>query len=562
MLQKLGFLLHHCTKTNDLRRGISLHAAAIKTGRLAETSICNHILNFYAKCGLIHSAHHLFDQMPHRNLVTWSAMLSGFDRWDSPHLALQLLSQMQKHFKPNEFVFASALSSCARLRDLNLGQQIHALALKLSYCSVSFLVNSLILVYMKCGMYADALSVFNDTNFVLPTLVSYNIAITGLVENKLQEKGMELFTIMLRWGLVPDRFTFAGLFGAGETVYGLSMVMQLHCQMVKLGLDTVGFSGNVLMTLYSKFSLFEESEKAFWSIGKRDVVSWNTAITDCCRCQDNSKAVDVFREMMEEHNVTPDDYTYASVLSAAAALASVRIGKEIHARLIRTRPDWDVGVGNALVNMYAKSGYISSGYSVFEQMEVHNLVSWNSIIAAFANHGHAEKVIALFEEMTRRGLEPDSVTFLELLTSCNHSGLANEGQVIFDSMSKVYGITPQVEHLCCLVDLLGRGGRLSEAEEYTRKYLIGDDAVVLGSLLSACRLHGDVGVGERIAKRLIHLHPATTSPYVLLSNFYASNWKWDCVLEARNLLEVRGLKKEAARSLIDVKRSIEEVRSN
>lgn len=557
LLHKLGFFLRHSAKSNDLRRGIALHAAAIKTGRLAEISICNHILNFYAKCGLIHAAHHLFDQMPHRNLVTWSAVISGFDRRDSPHLALQLFSQMQKHFKPNEFAFASALSSCARIRDFNHGQQIHALALKLSYCSLTFVVNSLILVYMKCGMCADALSVFNDTNFVLPTLVSYNIAITGLVENKLQEKGMELFTIMLGRGLVPDRFTFSGLFGAGETVYGLLMVMQLHCQMVKLGLDTVAFSGNVLMTLYSKFSLFEESEKAFWSIGKRDVVSWNAAITDCCRCEDNSKALDVFREMMEEHNVSPDDYTYASVLSAAAGLASVRIGKEIHARLIRTRPceDWDVGVGNALVNMYAKSGYISSGYSVFEQMEVHNLVSWNTIIAAFANHGHAEKVISLFEEMTRSGVEPDSITFLELLTACNHSGLANEGRVIFDSMSRVYGITPEVEHLCCLVDLLGRVGRFNEAEYYTRKHVTDDDEVVLGCLLSACLLHGEVSVGERIAKRLIQLHPVTTSPYVLLSNLYASNMNWDCVLDARNLLEVRGLRKEAAcSSLIDVKR--------
>ncbi|KAH6802542.1 hypothetical protein C2S51_033988 [Perilla frutescens var. frutescens] len=553
MLQKLGFFLHHCAKAKAFRLGISIHAAAIKTGRLAETSICNHILNFYAKCGTIHSAHQLFDEMLHRNLVTWSAMISGYDRRDIPHSALELFSEMQKqNFKPNEFVFASALSSCARLRDLILGQQIHALAVKLSHCSVSFVANSLILVYMKCGVCADALSVFDDSNFVLPTLVSYNIAITGLVENKLLEKGMGLFTIMLRRGLVPDRFTFAGLFGPGGTVYGLSMVMQLHCQMMKLGLDRMAFSGNVLMTTYSRFSLYEESEKAFRSIVERDVISWNTAITDCCRCEDNSKAVAVFREMMEDQSVSPDDYTYASVLSAAAGLASVRIGKETHGRLIRTGPDWDVGVGNALVNMYAKSGYISSGHNVFEQMEIRNLVSWNSIIAAYANHGDAEKVIALFEEMMSRGVEPDSITFVELLSACSHSGLADEGQVIFESMSRVYGITAGVEHLCCLVDLLGRAGRLREAEEYTRKNLIADDAVVLGCLLSACRLHGDVGVGERIAKRLLQLHPALTtcSPYVLLSNLYAFNMKWGAVLGARNLLQLGGLQKEAARTLI------------
>ncbi|KAI3443422.1 hypothetical protein Pfo_000087 [Paulownia fortunei] len=553
----LGSFLHYCAKTKDFRRGLSLHAAAIKTGTQAETFIGNHILNFYAKCGRIDSAHQLFDEMAQRNLVTWSAMISGYDQSSRPHLALQIFRQMQKCFKPNQFVFASALSSCSSFKDLNLGQQIHAQALKLSHASVSFVLNSLILMYMKCGMCTHALLIFTDCQSDFLTLVSYNIAITGLVENKQQEKGIEMFIIMCQHGLVPDRFTFAGLLGPGERIYDLSVVMQLHCQMVKLGLDYMAFSGNVLITLYSKFNLIGESEKLLRSIEKRDAISWNTAIAACCRCEDNSKALGVFKEMLMDHNVNPDDFTYASVLSAAAGLASMRIGKEIHAHLIRTRSDWDVAVGNALVNMYAKSGSIISGYTIFEQMEIRNLVSWNSIIAAFANHGLAEKAIALFEEMMRVGQEPDSVTFLQLLTACNHSGLANEGQALFNSMSKVYGVTPNVEHFCCLVDLLGRAGRVTEAEEYTHKYSIGDDAVVLGSLLSACRLHGGIIAGEQIAKRLLELHPVTTSPYVLLSNLYASNRKWDGVAGARKMLQVSGLKKEAAHSLIEVKGSME-----
>ncbi|XP_057778848.1 pentatricopeptide repeat-containing protein At3g53360, mitochondrial-like [Salvia miltiorrhiza] len=551
-LQNLGLFLHHCAKAKALRRGVSLHAAAIKTGRLAETSMCNHILNFYAKCGLLHPAHQVFDEMPHRNLVTWSALISGYNLWDTPHKALQLFSEMHKHFKPNDSVFSSALSSCARSRDLNLGQQIHALALKLSYCSFSFVVNSLLLVYMKCGMCADALSVFCDSNFVQPTLVSYNIAITGLVESKLQEKGMELFVELLRRGLLPDRFSFAGLLGAGETVYGLSTVVQLHCQMVKLGLDCTSFSGNVLITLYSKFSLFQESDRAFRCIGEKDVVSWNTAIADCCRCEDHSKALDVFREM----NTTPDDYTYASVLSAAASMASVRIGKEIHGRLMRTGPDWDVGVGNALVNMYAKCGYLTSGHTVFERMETRNLVSWNTMIAAFANHGQAEKGMAVLEEMKRTGVEPDSITFLQLLSACSHSGLADEGRVVLECMSRAHGIAPEMEHLCCVVDALGRAGRLSEAEEFIYSHKgVSDDEVVLGCLLSACRLHGDEGVGEGIAKRLIKDDDVAVGgwPYVLLSNLYAMNSKWDGVLRARRLV---GLGKEAARStLIHISKS-------
>ncbi|PIN01052.1 hypothetical protein CDL12_26444 [Handroanthus impetiginosus] len=550
MPEKLGSFLHHCAKTKSFRCGLSLHAAAIKTGTQDEVVIANHIINFYAKCDRIDLAHQLFVKMSDSNLVTWSAMISGYKQSNKQLLGLQLFCQMQRYFKPNEFVFASALSSCSGLKDLNLGKQIHAQVLKRKHDSVSFVLNSLISMYMKCGMCSDALQIITGSKPDFVTLVSYNISITGLVENKQQEKGIEMFKIMCRQGLLPDHFTFAGLLGSGEPIYHLSVVMQLHCQMVKLGHDYMAFSVNVLVTLYSKFFLLEESEKVFRSIEEKDAISWNSAIAACCRCEDNLKGLSIFREMVMEHNLRPDDFVYASVLSAAAGLASMKHGKEIHGQLIRTTLDWDVGVGNALVNMYSKSGSVSSGHTIFEQMETHNLVSWNSMIAAFANHGLAEKAIALFEEMLRTGLEPDPITFLELLTACNHSGLANEGQALFNLMSKVYGVTPNVEHLCCFVDLLGRAGRVKEAEEYVHIYSVGDDPVVLGTLLSACRLHGEMVVGKRIAKRLIELHPVTTSPYVLLSNLYASDRKWEGVAGARKMLQISGLKKEVAHSVI------------
>ncbi|KAL8526099.1 hypothetical protein ACS0TY_015356 [Phlomoides rotata] len=558
MPQKLGSFLLCCSKTKEFRRGLPFHAAVIKSGAQADVIIGNHILNFYAKCGRINFAHQVFDEMTLRNLVTWSALISGYDQSNKPHFALRVFSQMHEHFKPNEFVFASALSSCACMKHLKLGQQIHAQALKLNRGYSVFVLNSLTLMYMKCGACADALSIFDDSKHDSSTLVSYNVVITGLVENKQLKMGIEMFNVMCQQGLVPDRFTFAGLLTPSEPIYDLSLVMQLHCLIAKLGLDCTAFSGNVLITLYSKFNLIDETLKAFRTIIKRDVVSWTTAISALCRCENNSKALDVFREMMDDHNVCPDCYTYASVLSSAAGLTSLRIGKEIHGHLIRTRSDWDIGVCNALINMYAKSGSISSSCIVFEHMEIRNLISWNTMISGFANHGLAEKAIALFEEMMRTGLKPDCVTFLELLTACNHSGLANEGQVFFSSMSEVYGITPSIEHLCCLIDLLGRAGRVTEAEEYAYNYYVGDDAVVLGSLLSASRLHEGVSAGEQIAKKLVQLRPVSSSPYVLLSNLYASNRKWDGVLGARKLLQVSGLKKGVARSLINVKGSVEE----
>ncbi|CAK9183245.1 unnamed protein product [Ilex paraguariensis] len=528
--ENLGLLLHQCSKSKAFRFGLSLHAAVVKTGMISDVLVSNHTLNMYAKCGNINCARQLFDEMSDRNLVSWSAMISGFNQAGKPLMALYFFSQMR--LQPNEFIFASSISACASLLALRLGQQIHSQSLKLGYSFISFVANSLISMYMRCGLCNDALSVFDTTS--APDSVSYNALITGLVENKQPERGFQVFMLMCQRGLIPDRFTFAGVLGMCSTAEDSQRGMELHCQTIKHKLDSSPFVGNVIMTMYSKFNVIVDIEKAFRLIADKDVISWNTFIAACSQCDDHAKGLTAFREMVTENRVRPDDFTYASALAACAGLASIHHGRQVHALLIRTKLAEDVIVENALVNMYAKCGCIGYGYTIFNLMGCRNLVSWNSIIAGFANHGLGKKVIELFEEMKEMGVKPDSVTFIGLLTACNHAGLVDLGQAYFKSMDR-------------------RAGRLDEAEGYMERFPFGHDPVVLGCLLSACRLHGDVVIGERLARRLLQLQPVTTSPFVLLSNLYASDGIWYGVAEARKMLKGSGLKKEPGHSLIEVK---------
>ncbi|XVE98845.1 hypothetical protein REPUB_Repub03eG0143600 [Reevesia pubescens] len=553
LAETIGSFLHHCSKTKAFRCGLSLHAAVLKTGIQADVIVSNHMLNMYAKCGKINFARQVFDEMSDKNLVSWSAMISGYDQAGKPLLALHLFSQMR--LAPNEYILSSAISACANLMLLGEGRQIHAQSVKYGYASVSFVYNSLISMYMKCGHSSDALSVYSGA--LEPNAVSYNAIITGFVENQQPEKGFEVFKHMHQQDLMPDRFTFVGLLTSCADSDALHRGMVLHCQTIKLGLDSTAFIGNVIMTMYSKFSLIPEVEKVMKLIEEKDVISWNTFIAACSHCEDHEKSLRAFGEMFNEYHLRPDDFTFSSALSACAALASILYGKQIHAHLIRTRLNQDVVVGNALTNMYAKCGSIGYAYNVFNRMSHHNLVSWNTIIAAFGNHGLGSRALEHFEQLTTIGLEPDSVTFVGLLVACNHAGMVDEGILLFNSMQETYGIAPDIEHFSCFMDLLGRAGRLNEAEDYMRKFRFGQDPVVLGSLLSACRLHGDVGMGERLAKQLLKLQPVSTSPYVLLSNLYASDEMWDYVAEARKMLKGSGLKKEAGYSLVQVKGSFE-----
>ena len=546
-------LLHQCSKTKAFRHGLSLHAAALKTGMQSDTIISNHILNVYAKCGNTSFSYQVFEEMPERNLVSWSAMISGCDQAGEHLMALNLFSKMP--LVPNEYIYSSAISACASLMALLQGQQIHAQALKFGYASISYVSNSLISMYMKCSQCSDALSVYACTPE--PNSISYNALITGFVENHLLEKGFEVFKLMHQRGFVLDRFTFVGVLEVCIDLDDLLTGTVLHAQTIKLELDSLPLIGNVIISMYSKFNLIDEAEKVFRLIEEKDVISWNTFISSCSHCVDHAKGFSVFKEMANDYSVSPDDFTFASVLATCAGLASIRHGKQIHAYLIRTRLCQDVGVGNALVNMYAKCGSIKYAYNIFNKMLHRNTFSWNSIIAGFGNHGLGGQALDLFEQMKAMGLKPDSVTYVGLLMACNHAGLVNEGKVIFNSMEETYGITPDIEHFSCLIDMLGRAGRLTEAEEYIKKFPFGDEPVILGSLLSACRLHGDVVIGERLARQLLKLQPMTSSPYVLMANLYASDEMWGDVAEARKMLKGSGLRKEPGHSLIEIKGSFE-----
>ncbi|KAF3440446.1 hypothetical protein FNV43_RR18730 [Rhamnella rubrinervis] len=546
--ETIGSLLHHCSIVKELRHGLSLHASVLKKGLQSGIFISNHIINMYAKCGNVKSARQVFDEMFERNIVSWSAMISGYVQSGEHSMAVDLFSKIR--LVPNEFIFASAISACANPVALSQGRQIHAQSLKFGYASISFVSNSLVSMYMKCGHCDDALSV--HASALERNSVSYNALIGGFLENGKPEKGLEVFTVMQQQGLVPDRFSFVGVLGICTNSNKFRTGMVLHGLAIKYTLASTRFVGNLIVTMYSKFSLIEEAEKVFRLIQEKDVISWNTFMTACSHCNAHAKSLRIYEEMTNKYSVKPDDFTFASVLAACAGISSIRHGKEIHAYLTRTRLFQDVGVNNALVSMYAKCGSFGYAYIVFNKMLHHNLVSWNTIISGFGNHGLGVRALELFEQMKALGVKPDSVTFVGVLMACNHAGLVDKGISYFNSMEKTYGIAPDLEHFSCFIDMLGRAGRLTEAEEYMRRFPFGHDPVVLGSLLSACRLHGDVVIGERLARCLLELQPVTTSPYVLLSNLYASDEFWDGAAEARKMLKGSGLRKEPGYSLIEV----------
>ncbi|KAL6959413.1 hypothetical protein U1Q18_039565, partial [Sarracenia purpurea var. burkii] len=250
--------------------------------------------------------------------------------------------------------------------------------------------------------------------------------------------------------------------------------------------------------------------------------------------------------------ILPDHSTLVSVLTACSFLASLKEGRQIHVIIIKNGFDSHVSVCNALVTTYSKCGAILDSELAFANLCNPDLVSWNTVIAAFAQHGLYEKALSFFSGMRLSGFEPDGITFLSLLSACGHSGMVNESLHLFDSMVKNYRIIPQPEHYACLVDILGRAGLLEKAYKMIQEMPFEADSGVWGALLAGCCAYSNVELGQLSAEKIMELDPQNSGAYIVLSNMYAAKGMWKEVTRVRGLMKEQGVKKQPAQSWMEI----------
>ena len=190
-----------------------------------------------------------------------------------------------------------------------------------------------------------------------------------------------------------------------------------------------------------------------------------------------------------------------------------------------------------------------------------DVISWSTMIGGLANHGKAREAIELFQDMQREKVQPNGITFLGILSACTHAGLWDDGLKYFHSMRKFYHIEPEIEHYGCLVDLLGRSGRLDQALDTIKKMQMKPDSKIWGSLLSSCRTHCNIEIAIIAMEHLLEFEPDDTGNYVLLSNIYADLGKWDGVSRMRKLIRSKSMKKTPGCSLIEVNNAVQEFAS-
>lgn len=548
-----GSIIKACSGMNDLRLGRQLHAHIIKSECGSHLIAQNALITMYTKFNQVTDSCNVFYHIVKKDLISWGSIIAGFSQLGYELEALGQFKQMlcQGEFWPNEFIFGSAFSACSSLQNLEYGRQIHGMCTKFGFGTDVFTGCSLCDMYARCGFLDSARSVFYDIE--RPDIVSWNAIICGLSSGGDISEAMSFFYQLRHQGLIPDDITLKALLCACINPLALPQGRQVHTYIIKTGFESNVSVCNSLLTMYSRcsdlcnaFIYFEEMKKDV------DSVSWNAILAACLQHNQASEVFRVFKRMLSSQ-CKPDNITLGSALRAGAELSSLEMGNQIHCYAVKTGLVLDIFIMNGLIDMYAKCGSLGYARELFDSMENPDVVSWSSLIVGYAQFGYGEEALILFREMRSLGVQPNQVTFLGVLTACSHVGLVEEGWQLYNTMETECGIMPTREHCSSVVDLLARAGHLTEAEEFINQMAFDPDIVVWKTLLSACKIHGNIDIAKRAAENILRIDPCNSSAYILLCNAYASSESWKDVARLRSLMKHKDVKKVPGQSWIEVK---------
>ncbi|XP_064973075.1 pentatricopeptide repeat-containing protein At4g33170-like [Musa acuminata AAA Group] len=535
--------------------GKQLHAMVTKAGLCSDVSVSNSLINMYAKMGSLAYARHVFEDMKEFDLVSWNTMISNCAQNSLEAESVELFIKMLRlGVLPDQFTMASTLRACS---GITIGylmlEQVHCFSLKQGLFMDIFVLTALVDAYAKKGKMEDAELLFSRMDWF--DLASCNALIAGYVINGYPNKALDLFSSITRSGERPNDFTLATVLKACSGLVAFENGMQVHSHAIKVGYDSDLCVCSGILDMYIKCGNVKDASAIFSNISKPDDVAWTAMISGCVEIGDEEHALNLFLQMRQS-GAMPDEFVLASLIKACSCLAALGQGRQIHGNAIKFGCASDPFVGTSILDMYAKCGNIEDSYSLFKRMNVTNTASWNALVLGLAQHGYGKEALKLFKDMMSQGVQPDKITFVGVLSACSHSGLVSEAYSHFDAMRVDYCIEPEVEHYSCLVDALGRAGLLHEAEKIIETMPYDPSASMYRALLGACRIQGNMEVGQRIATRLLGLEPLDSSAYVLVSNTYAAANRWEDVHKARKTMANRNIKKDPGYSWIEIKNKV------
>ncbi|KAK3224780.1 hypothetical protein Dsin_004642 [Dipteronia sinensis] len=490
---------------------------------------------------------------------SWSFAIRFLSQHGQFKEAFSLYVQQQRlGLYPSSFAFSSALKACAWSVFKMGGLSIHAQVDKYGFCGCVYVQTALVDLYSKLGDMNTAQKVFDK--MVEKNVVSWNSILSGHLKSGNIIEARRVFDHMPKKDVISWNSILSGYAKMGNIDEAFSLFQRMpernfaswnalisgyvdsgNIESARSLFDVMSRRNSIswitMIAGYSKWGDVASARELFDQLGEKDLLTFNAMIACYAQNSQPKEVLQLFNEMLEaDIKFQPNNYTFASVISACSQIGDIRSGSWIEMYMKKFGIEMNDHLATALIDLYAKCGDINKAYDQFDGLRKKDLVAYTAMIFGCGINGKAVDAIKLFEEMVDNQIYPNLATFTGLLTAFNHAGLVEEGYQCFSSM-KDHGLVPSNDHYGIMVDLLGRAGRLEEAYKLIKNMPMQPNVGVWGALLLASSLHNNVEFGEIAAQYCFKLEPDTIAYKSSLANIYASVGRWDDSRRLRKIIK-------------------------
>ncbi|KVH99623.1 pentatricopeptide repeat-containing protein At1g43980, mitochondrial [Cynara cardunculus var. scolymus] len=509
----------------------------------------NIYMRVFINFGDIKSARQLFDEMPERDVVSWNSIIAGYYSRGFDDCALDLFSKMQTTgVIPSEYTYSIVLSF---VQSVHHGKEIHCNMIR-SGLDFSYVIigNSLIDMYSKHGFVDYAFNVF--LNMKELDVISWNSLIASCSKSGYKEMAYNHFRVMRTTNYLPDPFTISSVLTSCSTILDLRKGENIFSLSIKAGFLSNSIVSSAAIDMFSKCESINASIRVFKEIDIWDSAVCNSMISSYANHRLEENAMQIFALSFNK-NVRPTEFTLSSVISCAVVFLVVVQGTQLHSLVVKLGFEHDLVVASSLVEMYSKYGSTDAAKIIFDEMEVKDLISWNTMISGLACTGKTVKSLNLFEELLKTGRQPDEITLSAVLLACNRGQLIDRAMAIFYSMDKEYGVKPTDGHFTSIVEMMIQAGKLNESLKVIEAMPYGPNSYICALILTIYGIHGDLKFTERVAERLMKLEPMSSLPYLVLGKAYEVRGRWESLARVKKAMNDRNITKVMGCSWIGIK---------
>ncbi|KAG8366902.1 hypothetical protein BUALT_Bualt16G0016200 [Buddleja alternifolia] len=546
--------LKACARLKALEFGKIIHGFVKKSDLICgDLFVGSGLVEFYSKCGEMDDAYCVFDEYSEPDTVLWTTMITGYEQNGDPKRAVEVFSQMvkSKGVVVDPITLVSVVSACARMVDLKAGRTVHGYMIRMGFENGLSLSNALLNLYGKTGSVNAAAKLFEKMEE--KDVISWGSMIACYAHHGGACEALDFFNRMVDRGIESNTVVLISALQACEATCNLEEGKKIHEIAARKGLDVDILVSTALIDMYMTCFCPREAINVFERMPEKDYVSFSSLLRGYALNGMALESVAVFCDMLG-NNFRPHAFDVVKILTACSELGVLRQTSCIHGFVIRNEMDKNSFIGASLIESYAKCGSLDDSIEVFSGIETRDVVIWSSMLAAYGSHGKGREALELFNLMIKHSeIRPNEVLFVSILSACSHAGLVKEGIEIFNMMVKDYGLAPNSKHYGIVADILGRIGEVEKSMEFINQVEESVGAHVWGALLGACRIYQNTEIGEIAVKKMQELDPGQVGHYILLSNMYAVDEKWDNVDEVRKLVKEKELKKVSGRSVIELR---------